>query len=608
MSKSAVSRLNQAKALLRQGRLLEAEELLRKVLAARPGDAAALYQLAQLKTDAGALVEAHFFASSAVESDPASPRAYALLGRIQAESGSLQDALVSYDRALVLAPNDAEILFGRGAALQRLGRLEEALDSYAEAATAAPGQAEVWCNHGNALFALKRYAEALQSFERALQLKPDVSLLHFNRANTLHALGRVTDALLAYDQALAREPDRIDMRNNRGNARLEAGDIPGAIDDFRKMTVTAPADARGYNGLGMALQDRAEFAEAAKLYERAVALAPEFADARHNLALARLYQRDFSRAWLDYEHRCDDAGYRANLRKDPGSVDLFERLPRWAGPQEKISGPIGIWSEQGIGDQILFSTLLPDLMATGQPFVYEVDGRLLPAYRRAFPGVCFAAMADPPCAALTGAGAALFAGSLPGLFRPSVESFSRQPRNVLKAAPDRVGHYRDRLGRDFKVAVSWRSVREGRLGRVKSASLADFISLLDVPGVQFVDVQYGDTAADRAALGAGRRLAHFDDVNYYQNLEEVLAMIEACDLVITTSNANAHFAGALGKPVWLLYPEERAPFHYWAHRGDHRCLWYPSVEIISGPELAQWPQLVAHAAERLCGLVSAGAD
>ena len=92
---------------------------------------------------------------------------------------------------------------------------------------------------------------------------------------------------------------------------------------------------------------------------------------------------------------------------------------------------------------------------------------------------------------------------------------------------------------------------------------------------------------------------HFDDVDYYQNLEEVLAIIEACDLLITTSNANAHFAGALGKPAWLLYPGEHPPFHYWAHGGDHRCLWYPSVEIISAPQLLQWSQLAALAADRL---------
>ena len=165
---------------------------------------------------------------------------------------------------------------------------------------------------------------------------------------------------------------------------------------------------------------------------------------------------------------------------------------------------------------------------------------------------------------------------------------------------------RDQLGAGFKVALSWRSMRVGRLGRSKSVALADFAPVLAVPGVQCIDVQYGDTAAERAAVAQqqGRTLKHFDEVDCYHDLDEVLAILEACDLLITTSNANAHLAAALGKPVWLLYPAEQAPFHYWAHGGDHRCLWYPSVEIVSTPELADWPQLIAHAAAKLRALRS----
>jgi len=100
-----------------------------------------------------------------------------------------------------------------------------------------------------------------------------------------------------------------------------------------------------------------------------------------------------------------------------------------------------------------------------------------------------------------------------------------------------------------------------------------------------------------AAIGVP--IARFEEVDYYNDLEELLAILEACDLLITTSNATAHFAGALGKRTWLLYLAERPPFHYWAHGGTYRCLWYPSVEIVSAPHLADWAALVAHVSERL---------
>jgi len=107
--------------------------------------------------------------------------------------------------------------------------------------------------------------------------------------------------------------------------------------------------------------------------------------------------------------------------------------------------------------------------------------------------------------------------------------------------------------------------------------------------------------AEREAVTRAQKvtLTRFGDVDFYRDLDEVLAILDACDLLITTSNANAHLAAALGKRVWLLYPAERAPFHYWAHGGDHRSLWYPSVEIVSATGLADWPQLIAHTAQKL---------
>lgn len=606
MAKKPAGRIAQALSLKRQGQWPQAEAVLRQALAVRPDDAEILYQLALLKTEISAFTEAHFFVTSALAANPALFRAHMLLGRIQAETGSPEAALGSYDQALRIAPRDAEVHFGRGVVLQRLERLEDALISYDQSLATAPDQAEVWCNHGNTLMALRRFDDALQSFDRGLKHRADVGMLHYNRASALNALGRGAEALDAYERALALEPNNIDFRNNRGNTRFEAGDFAGAITDFQWIIDHDPDNAQGYNGLGMTLHDRGHLDEAEKLYVRALSLAPDFADVHHNLAVARLYKRNFARGWTEYEHRCDPTAYRANLRKKAPSIAVFERLPLWRGPGHNVAGPVGIWYEQGIGDQVLFSTLIPELVENGQPFVYEVDPRLLPAYQRSFPAVKFVGSDDPPDAALAMAGAALFCGSLPGLFRPSVESFARQPRRVLQAAPERVAHYRSHFGDDFKLALSWRSARVGRLGASKSASLADFAPLLTVPGVRGVDVQYGDTAAERAALlqTHGVQIEHAEGVDFYQDLDEVLAILEACDLLITTSNANAHLAAALGKPVWLLYPEERAPFHYWAHGGDHRCLWYPSVEIISAPDLTDWPQLIAHAAAKLQALRS----
>lgn len=50
------------------------------------------------------------------------------------------------------------------------------------------------------------------------------------------------------------------------------------------------------------------------------------------------------------------------------------------------------------------------------------------------------------------------------------------------SAPERAVHYRSRLGLGFKVALSWRSIRTGRLGSSKSVGLKEFAPLFAVPG------------------------------------------------------------------------------------------------------------------------------
>jgi hypothetical protein len=326
--------------------------------------------------------------------------------------------------------------------------------------------------------------------------------------------------------------------------------------------------------------------------------------AQYYLALVRLFRHEFGPGWQGYERRLQCADARYVTRRDAASVTVYERLPRWQGPGEPGVSEVAIWLEQGIGDQVLFSTLIPELIAAGVRFIYEVDTRLLAAYGRAFPGLHFVRHNDPPDEALQRSSRVLLAGSLPGLFRASRADFGRQPRKLLRAPPERVALYRrrlDALGAGAKVAISWRSSRGDNLGPTKNVPLIELSPLLRISGAQFVDVQYGDTAAERRAVQdvTGVPLLRFDEVDYYNDLEDVLAILEACDLLVTVSNATAHFAGALGKRTWLLYPGDNPPFHYWAHGGRFRSLWYPSVEIVTAAQFAEWPALVGHAANRL---------
>jgi len=563
-------KLAQAAAALAAGEHAVAERLLRKVLRREPRHPGALSWLGIALASSGRQAESLECFRRAVAVDPQAPGMHLNLGNALIKAGAVDQAVASFNQALALRPDYPEALNSLGQAHAQLGSRELAVEWLRRALALRPDYAEAHNNLGEVLLRLDRVEEAVASFRSAIALKPGDADFQCDLGIALSLQQRWEEAILQYQRALALDPAFADAHYNLGNAWL----------------------------------GQQRWAQAIAHYERALTLDPAFADAHYNLGLARLYRQEFESGWRGYERRLECAESRGSARKDAASVALYERLPRWLGPADTATREVAIWAEQGIGDQLLFSTLLPELAGTGAPFVYEVDRRLLGAYERAFPAQRFVPQEEPPREVLQRASRVLLAGSLPRYFRTSVESFGRQPAKLLSALPGRTDYYRTQLaalGPGLKVALSWRSSRKVRSAPDKSAPLEQLAPLLGLEGTRFVDVQYGDTAAERrlAEDASGARLLRFDDVDFYSDLDEMLAILEACDLVITTSNATAHFAGALGKRAWLLYLADQAPFHYWAHGDRHRSLWYPSVEIVTAPHLADWRSLAAHAAEKL---------
>ena len=336
--------------------------------------------------------------------------------------------------------------------------------------------------------------------------------------------------------------------------------------------------------------------EAMGYYRRAVEADPGLARAAYNLGLGLIVRGEYAEGWELHERRFDTTPPIAVRRRF--AIPPFE-------PADFSTGErVAIWAEQGVGDQILYSTLVPEMVARGASVVLEVDPRLLAAFRRAHPEWSLATPQES-AAAFAECTREIALGSLPRLLRPSRESFAAQPGRLLAADPARAARYRERLSAQGvkTVAISWRSFQpkaRAHLQRKKSSHLEAFAALARRADLRLVDLQYGDTAAEREAFArAGGHLARIDELDLFNDLEGVLAAIEACDVVLTTSNVTAHFAGALGKRTLLVYLAANAPFHYWMAGPGGRSLWYPSVEIVTAPELDTWDKVLARAAQVL---------
>ncbi|MGA2125670.1 MAG: tetratricopeptide repeat protein [Xanthobacteraceae bacterium] len=310
-----------ATALHQQGKLPEAEQLYRRILAVDPEHSASLFRLGAIRAKQGQIDDAVLLLRRAADAAADSAEAQAGLGVMLAGLGRPGEAIACFDRALALNPNHPEThnnlgkslhMLGRheeaiahfrtaiainpvfaqahgnlGIVLSALGRPEEALAHLARSVAITPGHADAHRNLADTLQRLGRYPEAIARYQTALAIRPDDAFIHCNLADALRKVGRFDEAIAHYRKASAIRPDNVDACNGLGTALMALNRNEEALSQFEQALAIAPSRAEAQNNIGVALQALGRFEEAGRAYERAVSLAPGNAAIHLNLAHAK---------------------------------------------------------------------------------------------------------------------------------------------------------------------------------------------------------------------------------------------------------------------------------------------------------------------------------
>lgn len=507
----------------------------------------------------------------------------------QAQAGRFEAAAAILEELLRATPRDAAAWAMLGSLQVELERLEAAVESYDRSLALRPDHAATEVNRANVLKRLERPAEAVAGYDRAIALDPGLAPAHSNRARALIDLERYDEAIGSARAALALQPAYANAWMHLGTALHRLGDFAPALEAYQRAETLGCDPYEAQFNLGTTLASLGRFDEAARRFEAALSIDPAAATARHSLSLIRLAQGDFARGWAGYAQRWavkptgrrswgfDDA-LTAHLALAPSAADLAGRK-------------VAVLAEQGVGDEIMFASALPDLAAAAAQVTLVCDPRLVGLFASSFPGVEVVGTDASGSLRVSQFDVALPMGGLAGAYRNAESQFPGTPYLRPRDAVAQAWHARlGPKGRRLRIGVSWRGGAPTTRATERSMPLEALAPLLSLADCEFVSLQYGDVRAEVAAANAalGSTIRLFDQAEI-DDFEELAGLLQGLDLVVSVQTSVIHLSGALGRPCLTMIP--RTP--EWRYMIARDAMpWYGSVRLFRQTGDGGWPPVI----------------
>ena len=570
----ADARLNLGALLYRTGEIKRATEVFLNMTSHFPRDVRGYRNLAlcfhQLKDTANAEIAL----KDVLRLDPSDAGSHLKLANILAATNRWSEAVGTIRLAIKLDPHQGEYQSSLGTWLGELKDFDAAMIAHRRACELEPGRAEFWFNFATSCYSGLMNDSAVNLFRKAIELDQQFVPARINLAEALKELGRFDEAIEVLDRAL---------------------------DLDRSNYVALGNKAALISNTGVTAEGEGAIDEIISHYDAALAIHPETPELSQNLAaiktnkaLALLAVGRYREGWPLYRYRDGIKNSRALRRSFP--------YPEWRG-DHLGDGKLLLWTDQGVGDEILYSSMVMDLSAQHHNCILECAPRLVSLFGRSFPRMRVVPRHTPPVPEIEAfkPDYQICVTDLGAFFRPTAESFPAH-RGFLKANANKVSRLRESYERKASgrriVGISWRSQSDP--GTFKSLALAEWGSILKVPGVLFVSLQYGAVRDELAAVAAELGIVVHDDsarVDPLVDLEGFSAQVAAMDLVISTSNTTVHFAGGLNVPVWVMVANGKGCL--WYFRNGTATPLYPSMTLLRQQKPGDWTTPINLAGDRL---------
>ena len=560
-----------------------------------------------------------------LEIDPDNPRALYNLGILHRDRNDIYNAEVCFRHAIKHDPSLIDAYQGLADLLFNVKHLIPATKVYEDALERAPNRLPLLHNLARARLTLKE-ARPTEEIARRILAIDDKSLEAIVDLAwaLLYGDGDAGEALALCELALALEPaarQALAMKEHALRSLNRADEADAVWQEIKQVAATDWGDTRrlleAYHWLGRSERSRAlidafiednpdkpealkdlaalmmndgEFVEAQAVIDRASELAPDNMIVKMVRGLGAFRLGDY-KAGLEL--------YEARWHRDAFDKPWTIPVPEWDG--KPVDGRLIVYSEQGIGDYVMYAMLFPELRRFAKSVLIEVNPRMDGLFRRSFPDmgvVCRNSL--PPNWNPKDYAAKVAMGDLPLRLGADLENLPRRdgfliPEPILAATLRK--RYQALFPGKRLVGISWRSGSRDS-ATIRSIDLSQWRPIFEVDDCAFISLQYGDNSRDLERLTAETgHVVHWDrEIDPMANMDPFTSQIAAMDLVISVDNSTVHFAGAIGKPCWVMLPVN-SDWRWLADRSN--SIWYDSLQLFRQKRGDGWEPLIRQAADQL---------
>ena len=352
-----------------------------------------------------------------------------------------------------------------------------------------------------------------------------------------------------------------------------------SLTNFRKAISLDKNYFNAFNNLGCLFRDFGLFNEAIKTYKDGLVINQQNVELHQNLSHCLLITGQFEEGSQEYN-------WRWPISQIIEKNSLLNSKKMWDGKNTNVR--LLLWREQGLGDEIFFLNFLRNLRKKIKKIKVIIDRRLKTIYENSFPEITF--YTEQKNILKDDFDFHLPIGNLIATLHHYQDFLNYKSFPYLFSDQNKVNSLKAELPKEKKIiGIAWKTLNEAGEIDSKSIDISIFGELFKDKNCIIVPLQYGDVESDLEALRNifGLEILEFPSICRWSDIDGLAALIDVCDLVISSSNSIVHLAGALRKPTKVFLP--LVPSFWWLDEGK-KTAWYDSVQLYRQKELESWSE------------------